>query len=112
MDDVQNKIKVTAKEVMDLLLKKNKQYGNSVFEPLGIFSKGVPMESLRVRIDDKLSRLMRGNDSIEQDEDIVKDLIGYLILLLIMMREQWFEDVPPPSIERLTNGEFEGVKTE
>jgi hypothetical protein len=88
MDDVQNKIKVTAKEVMDLLLKKNKQYGNSVFEPLGIFSKGVPMESLRVRIDDKLSRLMRGNDSIEQDEDIVKDLIGYLILLLIMMREQ------------------------
>ena len=46
------------------------------------------MESLRVRIDDKLSRLMRGNDSIERDEDIVKDLIGYLILLLIMMREE------------------------
>tara|TARA_R110000824_G_scaffold226890_2_gene414675 strand:- start:1486 stop:1752 length:267 start_codon:yes stop_codon:yes gene_type:complete len=88
MDEIQKKIKMTGKEVMDLLLEKNKQYGNSVFEPLGIFSKGVPMESLRVRIDDKLSRLMRGNDSIERDEDIVKDLIGYLILLLIMMREE------------------------
>ena len=80
MGDVQNKIKVTAKEVMDLLLKKNKQYGNSVFEPLGIFSKGVPMESLRVRIDDKISRLMRGNDTIEQEEGLVKDLIGFRIL--------------------------------
>ena len=87
MEEIQKKIKEVGKEVTNFLLKKNKQYGNSVFEPLAIFSKGIPQDSLRVRIDDKLSRLMRGNDSIEQDEDIVKDLIGYLILLLIMMRD-------------------------
>lgn len=88
MDNIQKKIKETGKEITDFLLSKNKQYGNSVFEPIGIFSKNIPQESLRVRIDDKLSRLKRGNDSIECDEDIVKDLIGYLLLLLIMMREQ------------------------
>jgi hypothetical protein len=87
MEEIQKKIKEVGKEVTNFLLQKNKQYGNSVFEPLAIFSKGTPQDSLRVRIDDKLSRLMRGNDSIEQDEDIVKDLIGYLILLLIMMRD-------------------------
>ena len=88
MDNIQKKIKETGNEITDFLLSKNKQYGNSVFEPIGIFSKNIPQESLRVRIDDKLSRLKRGNDSIECDEDIVKDLIGYLLLLLIMMREQ------------------------
>tara|TARA_R110000751_G_scaffold73678_3_gene148952 strand:- start:1494 stop:1757 length:264 start_codon:yes stop_codon:yes gene_type:complete len=87
MDDIQKKIKEVGKEISNFLLAKNKQYGNSVFEPLSIFSKGTPQESLRVRIDDKLSRLKRGNDSIESDIDIVKDLIGYLILLYIMMKE-------------------------
>ena len=29
---------------------------------------------------------MQGNDSMEKDEDVVKDLIGYLTLLLISMR--------------------------
>ena len=30
---------------------------------------------------------MQGNDSMESDEDVVKDLIGYLALLLIQIRE-------------------------
>lgn len=84
---MKEQIKEISKEITAFLLEKNRQYGNSVFDPVSIFSKGTPQESLRVRIDDKLSRLMRGNDSIEADEDIVKDLIGYLMLLLIMMRD-------------------------
>ena len=87
MEDIQKKIKEIGKEITKFLIEKNKQYGNSVFEPLSIFSSGTPQESLRVRIDDKLSRLKRGNDSIESDIDIVKDLIGYLMLLHIMMKE-------------------------
>ena len=87
MEDIQKKIRETGKEITKFLLGKNRQYGNSVFEPMGIFSKGTPQESIKVRIDDKLSRLKRGNDSIESDIDIIKDLIGYLILLLIMMKE-------------------------
>ena len=57
-----------------------------MFNPVRVFSKVEKDEQLKVRIDDKLSRLMRGNDSMEADEDIVKDLIGYLALLLIAMR--------------------------
>ncbi len=53
---------------------------------MGIFAKGSAEELIRVRIDDKLNRLLQGDDSIESDEDVVLDLIGYLVLLLISMR--------------------------
>ena len=56
-----------------------------MLQPVRIFSIADSQQGLRVRIDDKLSRLARGNDSIESDIDIVNDLIGYLILLRISM---------------------------
>jgi hypothetical protein len=87
MNKTQKKIRDTIKEIEELLIRKNDQYGDSVMEPIGIFAKGNSQDLIRVRIDDKLSRLVRGNDSIESDEDIVQDLIGYLILLLINMRD-------------------------
>ena len=74
-------------ELEELLVRKNEQYGDSVMEPIGIFAEGNSQDLIRVRIDDKLSRLVRGNDNIESDEDIVLDLIGYLVLLLITMRD-------------------------
>ena len=87
MSKTQDKIRATIKQIEALLISKNLQYGDSVMEPIGIFAKGDSQDLIRVRIDDKLSRLVRGNDSIETDEDIIQDLIGYLILLLINMRE-------------------------
>lgn len=60
-----------------LLLAKNKAYGNSALDPLRIFSKSNTVEQLNVRIDDKLSRLVRGDAA---GEDAELDLIGYLIL--------------------------------
>jgi hypothetical protein len=48
-----------------------------------IFSKADPEEQIRVRIDDKLSRLARGHDA---GEDVILDLLGYLILLRIARR--------------------------
>ena len=86
MTETQENIKEIIEEVKDLLLRKNKQYGNSALEPMGIFAKGSAEELIRVRIDDKLNRLLQGDDSIETDEDIILDLIGYLVLLLISMR--------------------------
>ena len=68
-------------------MKKNEQYGDSALEPIRIFSKADKHEQLKVRIDDKLNRLVQGNADIESDEDVVKDLIGYLILLLISMKD-------------------------
>lgn len=68
-------------DIEDILIAKNRAYGNSALEPVRIFSKADVAEQLRVRIDDKLSRLMKGTDFA--DEDTVTDLLGYLILLKI-----------------------------
>lgn len=66
-----------------MLLEKNKAYGASALSPVRIFSKADTVEQLKVRIDDKLSRLMRGSAA---GEDVVLDLLGYLILLRIATR--------------------------
>lgn len=70
----------TLEELGTMLLSKNASYGNAALEPLRIFSKADSVEQLKVRIDDKLSRLQRG---AEIGEDTVKDLTGYLILFLM-----------------------------
>lgn len=85
--DTQEQIKNTMNELRDFLIQKNEQYGDSVMQPIRIFSKVDTDAGLRIRIDDKLNRLMQGNDSMESDEDVVKDLIGYLTLLLIALRQ-------------------------
>ena len=71
----------TCAAIEELLLEKNRAYGNSALDPVRIFSKADPVEQLRVRIDDKLSRIARGHDYA--DEDTILDLIGYLVLLKI-----------------------------
>lgn len=69
-------------EIRDLLIAKNLKYGNSALEPLGVFSQLSAKEGLLVRIDDKLKRIKNGSLD-RDDEDVVNDLIGYLILLKI-----------------------------
>lgn len=69
--------------VAKVLVEKNAAYGNSALEPVRIFSKASPTEQILVRIDDKLSRLARGSAA---GEDVVLDLIGYLVLLRLSMR--------------------------
>lgn len=73
-------------ELADVLISKNESYGNSALDPLRIFSKASVIEQLRVRVDDKLSRIFRGAEY--QDEDTVLDLTGYLVLLLIAERKE------------------------
>jgi hypothetical protein len=75
-------VTVVLEEIRDLLIAKNQKYGNSALEPLGVFSQLSAKEGLLVRIDDKLKRIKNG--SLERDdEDVVNDLIGYLVLLKI-----------------------------
>jgi hypothetical protein len=77
-------------EITDLLVSKNLKYGNSALEPIGIFSKLDPREGLLVRIDDKLKRIKNG--SLEKDdEDVINDLIGYLVLLKIQTQEERYK---------------------
>ena len=55
--DTQLYIKVICQEIQDLLLEKNRCYGDSAANPVRIFSQVDPIEQINVRIDDKLSRL-------------------------------------------------------
>jgi hypothetical protein len=75
-------VTIVLEEIRDLLIAKNQKYGNSALEPLGVFSQLSAKEGLLVRIDDKLKRIKNG--SLERDdEDVINDLIGYLVLLKI-----------------------------
>jgi hypothetical protein len=67
-------------DVAAFLVAKNQAYGNSALDPVRCFSKADPLEQLKVRLDDKLSRLMRGDAA---GEDVELDLLGYLVLLRI-----------------------------
>jgi hypothetical protein len=69
-------------EIKELLISKNKKYGNSALEPLGVFSQLSAKQGLLIRIDDKLKRIKNGSLD-RDDEDVVNDLIGYLVLLKI-----------------------------
>lgn len=73
-------------EIFSMLLEKNRKYGNSVSEPVGVFSKLSPIEAINVRIDDKLSRIRSGQPDETEDSEL--DLIGYLILKRVLRYEQ------------------------
>jgi hypothetical protein len=68
-------------EIKEMLIKKNKSYGDSAIDPIRIFSKANTDEQIKIRIDDKLSRISRGSE-FYGDNDI-DDLIGYLILFKV-----------------------------
>lgn len=85
--DTQDLIREVCDEIRDFLVEKNEQYGDSAINPVRIFSKASPTEQLLVRIDDKLSRLDRGDDRLESDADVLDDLIGYLILFKVAQRK-------------------------
>ena len=69
--------------IKKLLLEKNSHYGDSALKPTRVFSKASPVEQLLVRIDDKLSRIQKGTGFMGGGEDVIVDLIGYLVLLKI-----------------------------
>jgi hypothetical protein len=83
MNDFSHLVSTYLLEIRELLISKNIKYGNSALEPLGVFSQLSAKEGLLIRIDDKLKRIKNG--SLEKDdEDVINDLIGYLVLLKII----------------------------
>ena len=62
----QEKIKSVGQEIIDLLIEKNKSYGDSALKPANIFANGDAVENLSARIDDKLMRIKnKGFDGYE-----------------------------------------------
>ena len=88
MSESETKISGVCDDIKELLINKNRKYGNSALKPCRVFSKASAVEQLLVRIDDKLNRIMQGAGLLANYEDVVNDLIGYLILLKIGMNDE------------------------
>jgi hypothetical protein len=84
--DTASRIRTKCTEIAEMLAAKNKAYGNSALEPVRVFAQGDPEDLIRVRLDDKLSRI-RNNPSAF-GEDPVLDQVGYLVLLLIAREDK------------------------
>jgi hypothetical protein len=85
-EETAQKISDKCDEIKELLLLKNKAYGSAALDPLNIFYDGDPSAGICVRIDDKLKRIKNVGIN-DETEDSVKDLVGYLILLIISRDE-------------------------
>ena len=94
MSESEIKISGVCDDIKELLIHKNRKYGNSALKPCRVFSKSSPVEQLLVRIDDKLNRIMQGAGLLANDEDVINDLIGYLVLLKIGMHEEKMKNLP------------------
>lgn len=79
--ETQEKISKVCDDVKEMLIEKNRKYGDSALNPIRIFAKSDTVEQLKVRIDDKLNRFK--NMQQDDTEDVINDLIGYLILLKV-----------------------------
>jgi hypothetical protein len=87
MKSTEELIKDVGRDIVMLLIEKNKAYGDTANHPPQIFSKLSAKEGILARIDDKLSRI-KNKGINDNTEDSVKDLIGYLILLKVQLKKE------------------------
>ena len=80
----QQKIHEILGAMIDLLLYKNQKYGDSAINPKKIFYKGDSTNSILIRLDDKIGRVMSNTEEKPRVNDVC-DIIGYCTLLLISM---------------------------
>lgn len=101
MSHFENQLSQILEEIATMLISKNQKYGNSALEPLGVFSQLPARDGLLVRIDDKLKRIKNGSLD-KDDEDVVNDLIGYLILLKMLTKGE-AKEMPKANVLDLIN---------
>ena len=98
--NTQELIATVAKNLGELVVEKNKRYGDSALNPLKIFSKHTrtlpptltaevlneiqSFNQILTRLDDKLKRVQNGEELLKND---VADIMGYLVLLCV--RQEW-----------------------
>ena len=75
-------------EMSTFLKQKNDSYGSSILNPIRVFSTNISTrEQILVRMDDKVSRIVRGNSSVDSMYDTVKDFLGYVVHLRMLESE-------------------------
>jgi hypothetical protein len=81
MTKTQENIVSVFNSMRDVVVEKNRRYGDAALSPRKIFSKLEPGEGIKVRIDDKLSRIINNQGEIRKND--IADLMGYLALLSV-----------------------------
>ena len=84
-------IKRKCQMLEELLVRKNDAYGDSALDPLGVFSSASASSGIKIRLDDKLKRIANAG-LVEDTEDTLVDIAGYIILLIIA-RENESNDI-------------------
>ena len=80
--NTKDKIKEKCQQLEELLVRKNDAYGDSALSPLGVFSSANASSGIKIRLDDKLKRIANAG-LVEDTEDTLIDIAGYIILLII-----------------------------
>lgn len=91
MKNTEQLIEEICESMKNLLLEKNRNYGDSATNPSNVFSSGSAKDSICARIDDKLMRIQNKGIN-DKTEDTVSDLIGYLILLKVAQYKEKNEE--------------------
>lgn len=81
-------IKDVCDKLAEFLIEKNDQYGDSAVDPVRALSRQefTAEDLILNRMDDKLSRLIRGHDGMESTDDVLLDFVGYWVLLQVVRR--------------------------
>ena len=70
----------------DFVIQKNIDYNNSLQNPISVFQPN-KIDGILGRLDDKLNRIKAAGIN-EKTVDTIDDLIGYLVHLKIMLRNE------------------------
>lgn len=76
--DFRNDLCLVIDSIEQMLIDKNRKYGDAALNPQQTFASCDAIELINVRIDDKLNRIK--NRQNDEDEDPELDLLGYLLL--------------------------------
>lgn len=88
---MEHTLRKVCNDMAEFLIEKNRAYGNSAAEPIGVFAKRLgTLAQIDVRIDDKLNRLAKGSEY--PGDDTVKDLTGYLLLRMAVQSMEVKDD--------------------
>lgn len=79
-DNFKQSLDVIEYQIADTLIEKNRRYGNSALCPINAFSKIDASNSIAIRLDDKVQRVINSETLRKND---IYDLIGYMLLLHI-----------------------------
>jgi hypothetical protein len=89
-EDTREAIRSTGNSLIELLIEKNRRYGDSALNPPRIFGKSDATDSIGVRLDDKIGRIANAEEPRRND---VADIMGYLVLYCVARGWTDFSDL-------------------